>query len=93
MRRIEESLVTTFKEKVNALRKTFFSSLSQIDIFDILKAVYSSSLLMSSQITKKEIRKAIFRLKSDKALGVDDLSNRFLRLIIEKLLFKFRHLF
>ncbi len=48
MRRIGENLVTTFKEKVNALRKTLFSSFSQIDISDILKAVYSSSLLISS---------------------------------------------
>ena len=93
MRRTEKSLITTFEEKVNALRKTFFSSSSQIDIFDILKAVYSSSLLISNQITKKEIRKTIFRSKSDKALEIDDLSNRFLRLVTEKLLFKFRHLF
>ncbi len=93
MRRIEKSLVTTFKEKVNALRKTFFSSSPQTDIFDILEAAYSSSLLMSSQITKKEIRKTIFRSKSDKASEINDLSNRFLRLVTEKLLFKIRHLF
>ncbi len=48
---------------------------------------------MSSQITKKEIRKAIFRPKPDKASGVDGLPNRFLRLITEKLLSKIRHLF
>ena len=93
MRRTGESLVTTFEEKVNALRKTFFSSPPQADIFDILEAVYSSPLLINSQITKKEIRKAIFRSKPDKASGIDDLSNRFLRLVTEKLLFKFRHLF
>ena len=48
---------------------------------------------MSNQITKKEIRKAIFRSKLDKASEIDDLSNRFLRLVTEKLLSKFRHLF
>ncbi len=48
---------------------------------------------MSSQIIKKEISKAIFRLKSDKALETDSLSNRFLRLVTEKLLSKIKHLF
>ncbi len=48
---------------------------------------------MSSQIIKKEIRKTIFRSKSDKASGVDDLPNRFLRLVTEKLFSKIRHLF
>ena len=93
MRRTGESLVTTFEEKVNALRKTFFSSSPQVDISDILEAVYSSPLLMSSQITKEEIRKTIFRSKLDKASGVDNLLNRFLRLVTEKLLFKIRYLF
>ena len=48
MRRTEESLVTTFEEKVNTLRKTFFPPPPQADISDILEAVYSSSLSMSS---------------------------------------------
>ncbi len=39
------------------------------------------------------MRKAIFRPKPDKAPGVDGLPNRFLRLVTEKLLPKFRHLF
>ncbi len=42
---------------------------------------------------KKEIRKTIFRPNPDKASKIDNLSNRFLRLIIEKLLFKIKHLF
>ncbi len=48
---------------------------------------------MSSQITEEEVRKAIFRPKPDKASEVDNLPNRFLRLVIEKLLSKIRHLF
>ncbi len=39
------------------------------------------------------MRKTIFRSKSDKASEINDLLNHFLRLVIEKLLFKIRHLF
>ncbi len=93
MRRIGEGLANTFEEKVNTLRKTFFPPPPKADISDILEAEYPSPLRISSQITEEEVRKAIFRPKPDKAPGVDGLPNRFLRLVTEKLLPKFRYLF
>ena len=44
-------------------------------------------------LLKKEMRKAIFRSKPDKASGIDEMSNRFLRLIIEELITKITYLF
>ena len=42
---------------------------------------------------KKKIRKIIFRLKSNKVSNIDEMFNRFLRLIIKKLISKITHLF
>ena len=48
---------------------------------------------MCETLLKKEIRKIIFRLKSNKVSNINEMFNRFLRLIIEKLISKITHLF
>ena len=48
---------------------------------------------MCETLLKKEIRKIIFHLKSNKASSINEIFNRFLHLIIEKLILKITHLF
>lgn len=44
-------------------------------------------------LLEEEVRKAIFRPKSDKAPGIDGMPNRFLRLVAGELITKITHLF
>ena len=41
---------------------------------------------MDKRLTEKEVRIAIFRLKQDKAPGIDEIPNRFLRMVAKELL-------
>ena len=48
---------------------------------------------MCETLLKKEMRKIIFRLKSNKASNINKIFNRFLRLIIKELILKIIYLF
>ena len=48
---------------------------------------------MYETLLKKKIRKIIFYLKFDKILNINEMFNRFLRLIIKKLISKITYLF
>ena len=48
---------------------------------------------MCETLLKKKIRKIIFRSKSNKISNINKMFNRFLRLIIEKLISKITHFF
>ncbi len=93
LKKHNEGPATTFEEKVETLRETFFPPPPQADLADIPGTIYPPPLTMDEVITEEEIRRAIFRPKPDKAPGVDGMPNRFLRLIAGELITKFRHLF
>ena len=48
---------------------------------------------MCKTFLKKKMRKIIFRLKSDKVSGINEMFNRFLRLIIKQLISKITYFF
>lgn len=83
----------SFQEKVEVLRGAFFPPPARADLEDIQGFQYDAPLVTNMEVTEKEVHEAINRPKPDKAPGIDGIPNRFLRMVVGKLLPSFTHLF
>ena len=86
-------MVKTFNDKINALKKTFFLLLLNINLINIDKAEYLALLVINKIVTKVIIIKAINKLKKNKALKFNKIFNKFLLIIITLFIRVFIHLF
>ena len=75
------STVIMQQEKVETLRRKFFLSSSQTDMWDIIEFAYSDQLSFSSEIQKEEVNAVICRLKVKKASESDEISNELLKML------------
>ena len=88
-----QGIATTFDEKVRCLRKVFFPPPPTADTEDIGGTEYAPPKEEDGELTKEEIRRAIWRPTQDKAPGVNGIPNRFLRVIFEDLADEIKYLF
>lgn len=74
-----------FDEKVDMLKNTFFPPPPPADLSGIPGSFYPTPAQCPLIITKQEVLEALHKLKPDKALGPDGISNRILKAYAEKL--------
>ena len=91
----EEDIAITelFKDKVKVLKRIFFLSPPQADLFNIDDIIYLGPIRIDNKLIKKKVRVAIFRSKQDKTLEINGILNRFLRIIARELLPQLTRLF
>jgi hypothetical protein len=86
--------VNDFDIKARFLIEFFFSSTTNADLDDISTYIYSNAVDETSElIDENEIKRAIKRCKSDNASKSDDISNRVLKILVNKLISHFLNLF
>jgi hypothetical protein len=87
-------MIRNFEDKTNILTKQFFSNKAQTDLSDLQNFRYRNVVVESSrQIVEDEIRQVIKRYKSNNASDSNDIFNRVLKILIEKLLLALTSLF
>jgi hypothetical protein len=87
-------VTTNFESKIRLLSDLFFSDTAEIDLIDMPSFNYLNVVLKSSLlITKNEIRQAITRCKSNNASKSDDIFNRILKILVDKLMSHLMNLF
>jgi uncharacterized protein YlxP (DUF503 family) len=69
-------MTTTFEEKIKMLQEKFFSSFLQADVNDISDSFISLTVSSNSRISENEMKRAIRRVKANKASDVSEISNR-----------------
>ncbi len=80
-------ITTDFEFKTRFLSDLFFSDTIEIDLSDLSNFSYLNVVVKSSfLIMKNEIRQAIRRCKSNSASEFDDILNRILKTLIDKLM-------
>lgn len=92
-KRTQKEMTKIFEEKVIVLRKTFFLSFSETDLKDIKTTEYFILVSMSNFIFEKEMIRAVMRLKFNKTSEINDLLNRFLKMILKRLKTSLTHVF
>ena len=78
---------------MKVLRRIFFLSSPQADLSNIDSIIYLGPIRIDNKLIKKEVRAAIFRLKQNKASGVNGILSRFLKVVAEELLPQLTRLF
>jgi hypothetical protein len=74
-----------FEDKIEMLFKQFFSSTEQIDLSNTLRYQYSNVIAKTHEkIIENEISQTIKKCKSDDVSKSDDISNKILKLLINK---------
>ncbi len=81
-----DHMTITFEEKIKILREKFFSSLSQADVNNILDSFISLTVLSNSRISENEMKRAIKRVKANKASDVFEISNKALQANLTELI-------
>jgi len=71
-----DHMTTTFEEKIKMLQEKFFSSFLQADVNDISDSFISLTVSSNSRISENEMKRAIRRVKANKASDVSEISNR-----------------
>jgi hypothetical protein len=80
-------VTTNFEFKIRLLSNHFFSNTIEIDLIDMSSFNYFNVVLKSSSlIMKNEIRQTIKRCKSNNALKSNDILNRILKILVNKLI-------
>ncbi len=79
-------MTTTFKKKIEILRKKFFFSSSQANVNNIAESFISLTVLFNSRITEDEVKQIIRWVKADKASSASDISNRALQASLAELI-------
>ncbi len=86
--------VNDFNIKIKLLIKFFFFDTTNANLSDISTYNYSSAVdETSALINENEIKRAIKRCKSDSASRSNDISNRVLKILVNKLISHFLSLF
>jgi hypothetical protein len=79
-------MIRNFKDKTSMITKQFFSNTTQTDLNDLQNFCYRSVIVESSrQIFEDEIRQAIKRCKLNNPSDLNNIFNRVLKILIEKL--------
>ncbi len=78
-------MTTTFKKKIEILRRKFFLSSSQANVNDIAESFILLTVSFNSRITEDEVKQTIKRVKADKASSASDISNRALQASLAEL--------
>jgi hypothetical protein len=87
-------MTTNFEFKTRLLSDLFFSDTIEIDLIDMSRFNYLNVVLKSSFfIMKDEIRQAIRRCKSNNASESNDILNRILKILVNKLMTHLMSLF
>ncbi len=87
-------MTTYFEFKIRLLSNLFFSDTIEIDLIDMSNFNYLNVVLKSSfLIMKNEIRQTIRRCKSNNASESDDILNRILKILVNKLMTHLMSLF
>jgi hypothetical protein len=87
-------VTTNFEFKTRLLSNLFFSDTIEIDLIDMSNFNYFNVVLKSSLfIMKNEIRQAIKRCKSNSASESNDILNRILKILVNKLMTHLMNLF
>jgi hypothetical protein len=83
-----------FEDKIDKLFTQFFSSIEQIDLSDTLKYQYSNVVVKTHEdIIENEIRQTIRKCKLDNASRSNDISNKILKFLINRLMSTLLRLF
>lgn len=86
--------IIDFESKVELLQQAFFSSIAEIDLSDTQNYRYSEAMSEQfSHIEEDEIRSAIRKCKSNSASNSDEILNRILKFLTEKLMSHLKRLF
>jgi hypothetical protein len=86
--------VNDFDIKARFLIELFFSSTTNADLDDISMYIYLNAVDETFElIDENEIKRAIKRCKSNNASRSDDISNRVLKILVNKLISHFLNLF
>ena len=94
MQKQDQGIARTFEKKVATLRKTFFPLPIEADLSNIIpEREEETQPIQIDPITDTEVYRTIFRLKQDKAPGIDGLPHRFLRIIIKPFILRLQYLF
>jgi hypothetical protein len=84
----------SFENKANMLTKQFFSKTIEADLNDMTNFNYRDVVVKTTLlISKDEIRQIINRCKLDSVSNSNEISNRILKILIEKLLSSLTNLF
>jgi len=86
-------MITTFKKKIEILQEKFFSSLSQINISNIINSFILLTMLSDLHISENEVRQTIKRIKANKALNISDILNKVLQTNLAELILILMNLF
>ena len=81
--RLNGAVATTFEEKVQMFKNSFFPSALNANLSDINDFIYAEPLKLTKTIDKEEVNKAIAKLKADKASETNQIFNRMLKMLRE----------
>ena len=81
--RLNDVVATTFEEKVQMFKNSFFSSALNANLSDINDFTYAKSLKLTKIINKEKVNKAIAKLKTDKTSETNQIFNRMLKTLRE----------
>jgi len=79
-------MITTFEEKIEMLQEKFFPSLSQADVNNISDSFIFLIVSSNSCISENKMKRAIRRVKANKASDVSEISNKALQADLTKLI-------
>jgi hypothetical protein len=96
-KKLDETIIKTtikFEDKIDMLFTQFFSSTKQTDLSDTLKYRYFSAVIKTHEnIIKEEILQTIKKCKFDNVSKSNDISNKVLKLLINKFMSTLLRLF
>ncbi len=96
-KRLDETIIRTtieFENKIDMLFIQFFSNTKHADLSDTLKYRYLNAVIKTHEnIIEKKILQTIKKCKFDNASKSNDISNRILKLLINKLMSRLLRLF
>ena len=75
--------VITHQMKVKTLKQKFFLPSSETDMQNTIRFRYSDQLSSSSEIKKEKVNAVIYRLKTRKVSGSDEISNELLKMLTD----------
>ena len=76
---VDKKLTTFFENKTWFLTDEFFPVSPSADLSDIFGAAYLILVHCSAVITKKKVVKAMKKLNPNKTIGLNNITNRFLK--------------
>ena len=89
----EQETAETFEQKDALLRKRLFPPSAEAKLDDIPGTIYPPEIPVPDRVLREEVVAIIGGLKPEKALGVDGIPNRMLKMVVGEWSTYFTHLF